>query len=586
MKSYDVIIVGAGMAGLRSAIGCVKHDLRTALITKVHPLRSHSVGASGGINAVLDNRIFRMENNTVLRDSQELHFNDTLECGYHFSDADAVETLVSRAPVMIRELERWGCLFSREEDGSFALRRMSGGRFARTLYASDKTGRAIMNTLYEQCVRLRQNKPDQLRIFEEWIVLKLLVLNNTVAGVVAMDIASGKLETIYAKTVIWATGGSGRIYGRTSNPGTNSGWGMAIPYYAGASLKDMEFVQFHPTQAWDSKILISEAARGEGGILINRKEERFLAVYEDSRTEKEFSGQDVISRNIRREILAGRGVEAKYVYLDLRNIKEKKIQERMPGVRELCKTFLDIDPQKELIPVAPGQHYTIGGVHTNENTETDINGFFAAGECACAGVHGANRMGGNSLMETLVFADRAAEYAARYIQRKNTKIPKEIFFEQALSREEERIRDLLSAKGDIHVSEIRKRLNETMDTYAGIFRDGMGLVEAAKTIKELMQLYHSRLEVYGDSARANFGLIEALELRGSLDIADIIVQTALKRNESIGVHFRNDFPAAPNRLRHSLCKLRKGKPFIRHIPVRSKTKPVKPLHVLAPWIRK
>jgi succinate dehydrogenase / fumarate reductase flavoprotein subunit len=586
MKTYDVIIVGAGMAGLRAAIGCVKHDLRTALISKVHPLRSHSVAASGGINAVLDNRTFRTENNTVLRDSQELHFNDTLECGHDLCDTDAVEMLVSRAPVMIRELERWGCLFSREESGNFALRRMSGARFARTLYASDKTGRVIMNTLYEQCIRLRQNKPDQLRIYEEWIVLKLLVLNNTVAGVIAMDIVTGKPEIFYAKTVIWATGGSGRIYGRTSNPGTNSGFGMAVPYYAGASLKDMEFIQFHPTQVWDTNILISEAARGEGGFLINRKGERFLETYEDSRAEKEFSGRDVISRNMRREILSGRGVDAKYIYLDMRHIKQKKIWDRMSGVRELCKTHLNLDPQKDLIPVAPGQHYTIGGIHTNENAETDINGFFAAGECACSGVHGANRMGGNALMETLVFADRAAEYAARYIQRKKPKTPKEIFFEYALSGEEERIRNLLSGNGEMRASEIRKRLNATMDAYAGIFRDGMGLVEAAKTIKELNHLYNTTLRVDGDSARANYGLIDALELRGSLDIADVIIQTALKRNESIGVHFRNDFPTAPTRLRHSMCKLKKGKPDIRYIPVRSKTKPVKPLHVLAPWIRK
>jgi succinate dehydrogenase / fumarate reductase, flavoprotein subunit len=577
MKQYDVIIVGGGMAGLRSLIGSVKQGLRVALISKVHPLRSQSVAASGGINAVPDNRTFKTENRSVLRDSRDLHINDTMECGYHFCDSEAVETLVNSAPAAIKELERWGCLFSREKDGSFAVRKMGGARFARSLYAGDKTGHAIMNTLYEQCVRLRQNKAEQVRIYEEWIVLKLLVNDNTVAGVIAMDIASGKTELLAAKAVIWATGGSGRVYGRTSNSLTNTGWGLALPYYAGASLKDMEFIQFHPTRVPDTHIVISEAVMGEGAFLINRKGERFLSVYDDTKVDRELSPLDVISRNIRREILAGRAVDAQYLHLDMRDIGQKEVWNRLQGVREQCRIFLNIDPQRTPVPAIPGQHYTIGGIHANENAETDINGLFAAGECACTGLHGANRMGGNSLMETLVFAERASEYAAAYIRRKNPKLPRDIFFENAFTEEENRIRSLISQKGKVRAVDIREKMNDTMDNCAGIFRDGMNLVEGAKIIKELKQVYQQDLNVDGGSFIANYGLIEALELKGSLDIAEIIIQTALRRNESIGVHFRNDFPSQSGRPRHSLCKLRKGKIKIRYIPVRSKQTPIRKL---------
>ena len=284
MKKYDLIIVGAGMTGLRAAIEGVKQGLHVAVISKVHPLRSQSVAASGGINAVLSkNNSDKEENDTI-----DKHFQDTMKCGYNASDPEALQLLVERAPGKIKELERWGCLFSREQDDSIAVRTMGAASYPRTVYSEDKTGHVIMNTLYEQCIRLRQNKPDLLRFYDEWFVQKLLVYNNVVSGVIAMEISTGRMEIFSSKAVIWATGGSGKIYGKTSNSLTNSGWGTAVPMYAGVSLRDMEFIQFHPTQLSGSNVLITEAARGEGAILLNRKGDRFLESYSDSKEQPDY----------------------------------------------------------------------------------------------------------------------------------------------------------------------------------------------------------------------------------------------------------------------------------------------------------
>ncbi len=570
MKKYDLIIVGAGMTGLRAAIEGVKQGLHVAVISKVHPLRSQSVAASGGINAVLSkNNSDKEENDTI-----DKHFQDTMKCGYNASDPEALQLLVERAPGKIKELERWGCLFSREQDDSIAVRTMGAASYPRTVYSEDKTGHVIMNTLYEQCIRLRQNKPDLLRFYDEWFVQKLLVYNNVVSGVIAMEISTGRMEIFSSKAVIWATGGSGKIYGKTSNSLTNSGWGTAVPMYAGVSLRDMEFIQFHPTQLSGSNVLITEAARGEGAILLNRKGDRFLESYSDSKEQKGLSARDVVSRNIQREILAGRGVDAKSVYLDLRGLGSKLIKKNLPGVRELCKTYANLDPIRQKIPVTPGQHYTIGGISTNEKTQTDIEGLFAAGECACSGVHGANRMGGNSLTETLVFGEIAAQSAGAYIRQKHHRFPNKVFFENAFAEEKNKIQLLLKNKEGLKPAEIREKMNKAMDNFVGIYRDGMGLVEAAQIIKELKNLYQTNMYVDGSEARSNFGLLDAIELKGSLDIADIIIQCALKRNESIGVHFRNDFPSFKGRPRYSLVKIRKNKIKIRYMAVRTKTNPL------------
>ncbi|MEA2076507.1 MAG: FAD-binding protein [Candidatus Marinimicrobia bacterium] len=570
MKKYDLIIVGAGMSGLRAAIEAVKQDLHVAVISKVHPLRSSSVVASAGLNAVLPKR----DQNKIDQDSIEQHFQDTMKCGYRASDPETLQILVNKAPAKIRELERWGCLFSREKDDSIAQRKIGASSFPRTVYSSDKTGHVVMNTLYEQCIRLRQNKPDLLRFYDEWFVQKLLVHNNVTSGVIALEIATGRMEVFTSRAVIWASGGSGRIFGNTSNPLANSGWGLAVPMYAGAALRDMEFIQFHPTQLSGSHILITEAARGEGAVLLNRKGQRFLESYSDTKERKELSSEDVISRNIRREILAGRGIEANCVHLDLRGLGSRKIKNSLPGVRELCKTYANLDPIRQKIPVSPGQHYMIGGINTNEKTQTDIEGFFAAGECACNGVHGMNRMGGNSLMETLVFGEIAALKAATYIQQKHHKPSNRLFYENAFSDEKKKVKSLLKSHGKVKPAEIRDKMNQTMNEFVGIYRDGMGLVEAGKIIKELKNTYQNNLMIQGNEARANFGLIEAIELKGSLDIADIIIQSALKRKESIGVHFRNDFPSYKGRPRYSMIKVKKNKIKIRHISIRTQKNPL------------
>ena len=391
---------------------------------------------------------------------------------------------------------------------------------------------------------------------------------------IALEISTGRMEIFSAKAVIWATGGSGRIYGKTSNPIINTGWGLAVPMYAGVSLRDMEFIQFNPTQLAGTHVMITEAARGEGGILLNRKGERFLESYSDTKDKKELSPRDSISRNIQREILAGRGIDATYVHLDLRGIGSKQIKDKLPGVRQLCKTFLGLDPIRQKIPVNPGQHYMIGGVNTNEKTETDINGFFAAGECACNGLHGMNRMGGNSLMETLVFGETAAQQASAYIKQKHYKLPNATYFNNAFEDEKNKLRALLKMKGKVKPVELRQKMNQAMDEFVGIYRDGMGLVDAAKIIKELKNKYQEDLYIEGNEARANFGLIEALELKGSLDIADIIIQCALKRNESIGSHFRNDFPALKGRPKYSLVKFKKNKLRLKHVPHKTRNNPL------------
>ena len=570
MKKYDIIIVGAGVTGLRAAIEAVKQDLHVAVISKVHPLRSSSVVASGGLNAVLVNKNSSEEK----KDSISEHFQDTMECGYDASNSEALNILVNKAPAKIKELEKWGCLFSRNKDDSIAQRKMGGASYSRTVYASDKTGRVIMNTLYEQCIRLRQNKPDMLRFYDEWFVQKLLTYNNMTCGVIALELATGKMEVFSAKAVIWATGGSGKIYGKTSNSLNNSGWGLALPLYAGASLRDMEYIQFHPTQLSGTHIMITEAARGEGAVLLNRKGERFLESYSDTNSKKELSPQDAISRNIRREILAGRGVNATCVHLDLTGLGSRKIKNKLPGVRELCKTFADLDPVRQKIPVTTGQHYTIGGINTDEKSQTDIDGLFAAGECACNGVHGVNRMEGNSLTETLVFGEIAAKQAASYIKQKHHKLPNTLFFKNAFSEEKNRVKTLLKKNGKVKPAEIKLRMNRAMDEFVGIYRDGMGLVEAAQIIKELKDIYQNDLQVSGMEARANYGLIDAIELKGSLDIAEIIIHSALKRNESRGVHFRNDFPTSKGRAKYSHIRYKKNKIKIRHIPIKVNVKPL------------
>lgn len=563
MKRFDAIVVGAGLSGMRAAIELLKNDRSVAMISKCHPMRSHSVTASGGINAALGNHP------DSANDSIEMHANDTLSYGYYFSEEATVKRFTNEAIDSIHEMEKWGCLFSRTKDNKIAQRNFGASTYPRTVYSKDKTGHALMNTLYEQCIRLRLNKAPLFQVFEEWEVIKLIEQQNQVAGVVAMDIHSGQFDIFSAPTVIWATGGSGRVYGKTSNPLGNSGWGLALAFREGLAFRDMEFIQFHPTQLTGSHILISEASRGEGAFLLNRHGQRFLSNYDDSKKLMELSPRDVISRNIYREILAGRGIKGNYVHLDLRHLGKEAIKENLPGIIELCRTYAKLDPSRDLIPVVPGQHYTIGGIMTDENTKTSLKGFFAAGECANNGLHGANRLGGNSLMETLVFGKAAGQSADAYLQSGKPRSVTNSYYESVLKEERGKVILLLNHTGHVRPVEIRKEMQTTMDRFAGIYRDGYGLVEAARKIMQLKKLYDNDVYVDGVECRNNYSLLDALELRGSLEIAELIIHSALKRTESCGTHFRNDFPRFSGRYRHSVAEMKRGKMKLRYQNVKS-----------------
>jgi succinate dehydrogenase / fumarate reductase flavoprotein subunit len=571
MKEFDLVIVGAGAAGMRAAIGAVRHDLRVAVISKVHPLRSSSSMGDEGLNAVPGGERGGKSRPDTFSASMKVQYRDSWECGYRFADTDALQVMIQRAPAVVRELERWGCPLSLNRENTYSLRKTAAMRMPLNLHAADKTGHAVLSTLYEQCLRLRKNKPENLRFFDEWFVLKLLVSNNTAAGVIAMQIESGKLEVFRAKSLIWASGGSGRIYGGSSNALISSGWGLAMPALAGVTLKDMEFMQFNPAQLHGSHIQITEAVRGQGALMLNRKGERFLASYNDSAKHMELSRQDVISRNILREILAGRGVEASGVHLDMRTLGRRRLKGEYSRTRDLCRRHAESDPVSQLIPIRPGQSFSIGGIHTAANAASDLHGLFAAGECANPGVHGANLCEGDQLTAALVFAGIAADSAAEYIARRyNARKINESLFANALEEEESRLRALLSSGGGVRPGVLRDKMQEIMDRQAGVFRDGMGLVEAAKGVKELKKVLRRDLKIDGNKRAANFGFLEAIELRGSLEIADIVLQAALKRNESVGVHFRNDFPAFKGKPRHSLTVLKKNKIRIRYTAVKSK----------------
>lgn len=411
MIYHEAIVVGGGLAGLRAAIELNRNNVRVAIISKVHPIRSHSVAAQGGINASLGNHP------RGLYDNWEKHAFDTVKGSDYLADQDAVIRMTKEAAERIYEMEHWGCPFSRTSEGKIAQRPFGGAGFPRTCYAADKTGHALLHTLYQQIIKFKQAaERKEITIYEEWLVTDLVVEDGICVGVIALDIVSGRLEAFQSGAVIFATGGAGRIYGRSTNALINTGMGMAIPYWTGVPLKDMEFIQFHPTTLLGKNILITEGCRGEGGYLLNNKGERFLEKYNDSKKDMEVAPRDIISRNIMYEIMAGGGFDNSYVHLDLTHLGEEKIAKRLPGIRDASMEFVGVDPVTAPIPIQPGQHYTMGGIDCNTECETSIKGFYAAGEAACVSVHGANRLGGNSLLDTIVFGAIAGSNAARYVQ--------------------------------------------------------------------------------------------------------------------------------------------------------------------------
>jgi len=527
--SHDVLIIGGGAAGLRAAIAAAELNpkLDIAIVSKVYPMRSHTVSAEGGMAAVLRTDY----------DNFDLHAYDTIKGSDFLADQDTVEFFVREAPKEAVRLEHWGCPFSRDPDGRISVRAFGGMSVKRTLFATDKIGFHLLHSLFQTSLKF-----ENIRRYDEWFATSILVENGRVDGVTAIDMRSGDLVSFLAKAVVIATGGCGRIYQFTTNGWIKTGDGMALAYRAGVPLKDMEMVQYHPTLLPNTGILITEAARGEGGHLLNKDGERFLKRYVPNKME--LGPRDILSRAEMTEIKEGRGFEGpygSYVHLDLTHLGEETIEAKLPFVKELAEKYLGIDPAHEMIPVRPGQHYMMGGVHTDIHGYTGLPGLYAAGEVACISMNGANRLGSNSLTECLVFGAEAGIGAAQYA----TKQAALSFGNpvQGLALEEEkRIYDkVLKPEQGEKISTIRTEMQKAMEEHVGIYRDENNLKQACRLIGDLKK--RMKNAVVEDKDRVyNTDLVSALELDFMLDVAETIPYAALARKESRGAHSRTDYP--------------------------------------------
>lgn len=553
--TFDIVVVGGGAAGLRAAIAAAESDpkLTIGLVSKVYPMRSHTVSAEGGTAAVMRDY-----------DNFELHTLDTLKGSDYLADQDAVEYFVAHCPEEIVQLDRWGCPWSRDDEGKIQQRAFGGMSVKRTCFAADKVGFHILHTLFQTSMKF----PQIVRL-DEWFVTDIILDGGAAAGVVALDIRRGELSYITSKAVVLATGGSGRVYEFTTNGFIKTGDGMALAYRAGVPLKDMEMVQFHPTCLPGTGILITEAARGEGGYLINKDGERFMKTYLPSKME--LGPRDILSRSEIQEIRAGRGFEGPhgaYVGLDLRHLGEKAIDERLPMVRELAEKYLGLDPIHEPIPVRPGQHYIMGGVSTNLRGETNVPGLYAVGEAACVSINGANRLGSNSLSECLVFGKSTGLAAAAYAKKKDWS--RGGAGKDALAKEEARIfGDLMKREtGRESVAVLRHEMQQIMERDVGIFRDEKGLTDACAKLATLRKRFGNAGVVDKDRV-FNTELQQALELDFMLDVAQAIAWSALNRRESRGAHSRTDYTTRDdaNYLKHSLAYRTDGAPRIDYLPV-------------------
>ncbi|MGE5619668.1 MAG: FAD-binding protein [Sphingomonadaceae bacterium] len=553
MIHHQVIVVGGGLAALRAALAA-QEAADVGVLSLVYPVRSHSGEAQGGINAALAN------NPEGKDDNWEKHAFDTIKGSDYLADQDAAETMAREAPGCVYEMEHWGVPFSRFDDGTIAQRPFGGAGFPRTCYAADKTGHVLLHTMNEQCVRRG------VKIYPERMVLSLAVEDGRCHGVVAMNLVTGQLETFRAEAVIFGTGGAGRVYARSTNAIINTGLPMALAYWAGVPLKDMEFVQFHPTTLYGTNILMTEGARGEGGYLINNQGERFMARY----TPKvmELAPRDIVSRSIQTEVLEGRGFEDEYVYLDLRHLGKEKILERLPGIRALAISFAGVDPIEKPIPIQPGQHYTMGGIDTNVDGETKVVGFYAAGECACVSVHGANRLGGNSLLETIVFGKLAGQKVAETLKAGAIPESNPAVVERARAALEAKIRRMVSTDGGETVAQVREEMQQTMFFKVGVFRERGDMVVAVDKVAELQQRFH-RTGLRHQGTVYNLELMRKLELEGMLALAEVIAKGALAREESRGSHFRRDFPERDDTkwLKHTLATYSPDGPVLSYSPV-------------------
>ncbi len=547
MKPFDIVIVGGGGAGLYAAMEAMKTNpaLNIAVLSKVYPNRSHTSAAQGGANAALANK--------AKDDTVEMHIFDTIKGSDYLADQDAVEVLCSEAPKIIRELENIGTPWSRMEDNTIAQRPFGGAGRPRCCYCADKTGHTILQTLYEQCLRKGG------LFFNEYFALNLSVHGSRSRGLIAMNMKTGKVEAFPAKTVIFATGGYAKMYwNRSSNAAGNTGDGQAIAYRAGIPMKDMEFVQFHPTGLRKSGLLVTEGARGEGGYLINKDGERFMARY--AKEKMELGPRDLVSRSIETEILEGRGFDSpagKYIHLDLRHLGADLIKSRLPQIREMSLNFEGVDPIEEPIPIRPTAHYSMGGIDTDNFGRTVMDGVYAAGECACVSVHGANRLGGNSLLDILVFGRIAGHTAAE----EAGKFEPGSISEEELRESVDDIRSRMQPSGHYErYGALREELGQTLALNVGIFRESSLLHKGIHDIGELKDRF-KKVRVFDSSDVFNTNLQQVLELQNMLDLAETVAVGALAREESRGSHTRIDFPVRDDEKwhKHTLATLVDGK---------------------------
>lgn len=564
VSTHDVLLVGGGGAGLRAAIAVAQENprLSVAVVSKVYPMRSHTVSAEGGAAGVIKPD-----------DSLDEHAYDTISGGDWLCDQDAVEEFVKQSPQELLQLEHWGCPWSREPDGHVAVRAFGGMKKMRTWFAADKTGFHMLHTLFQTSLQFAP-----IVRYDEWFVTRLLEDEGRAQGVVAINLMSGRIQAITAKAVILCTGGCGRVFPFTTNASIKNGDGMALAYRAGAALKDMEFVQYHPTGLPFTGILITEAARSEGGYLINKDGYRYLQDYNLGTATKdpvlrnmELGPRDRLSQAFMQELEKGRTSQGPYgpvVHLDLRHLGEKKINERIPFVRELCLKYQNIDPVRELVPVRPVVHYMMGGVSTDINGATPLSGLYAAGEVACVSINGANRLGSNSLAECLVFGARAGRVAAQFASQ--APAPASSAVTQAVD-EQRRIEEkfLRKTSGTLSIASIREQMHKAMESGAGIYRSGAGLQESAATIAELQHRFKD-VKISDNTRTFNTELTSALELSFMLDVAQCIIESALRRQESRGAHQRTDFAKRDdqNFLKHSLAyRNPDGSTRVEHSPV-------------------
>ena len=592
IHEHDVIVVGAGGAGLRAAIAAHEEGADVAMVSKLHPVRSHTGAAEGGINAALRDG-----------DDWELHAYDTMKGSDYLGDAPAIETLAQDAPEEVIQLEHWGMPFSREDSGRVSQRPFGGLSFPRTTYAGAETGHHLLHTMYEQVVKRG------IEVYDEFYVSRLAVtdhedpVDRDCHGVVAYDIKSGEIVGFRATGgVVLATGGDGQVYDHTTNAVANTGDGPAMAYRAGVPVEDMEFVQFHPTTLPSTGVLISEGVRGEGGILYNGDGERFMFERGYANNDGELASRDVVARAELTEVNEGRGIDDEYVHLDMRHLGEERIYDRLENIIHLAEDFEGVDPVEEPMPVKPGQHYHMGGIETDEHGETCVSGLYAAGECACASVHGSNRLGGNALPELIVFGARAGRHAAGTdlgtaevptgpsarsedesdldtpvdpgaidasgdVAADGAMVEPDAVVEHAVETERARIADMLERDGTNH-AEIRADLQEAMTEYVNVFRNKEGLQRALEVIRECRERYQD-VAVADPSRTFNTDLIHTIETRNLIEIAETITLGALAREEFRGAHWRQEHQERKDDgwLKHTMIAWNDGVPDVYYKPV-------------------